>query len=445
MSKRQILIDVNNQIRNAPGAKAITKEIDAALRDRVVKESVSKVINRGTALTISTANDAHFDWWGNTLNIQNGVTITVDAAMPEGYLFHVFASGQNGFVAVPGLGTITISYQKKLRYTIAHLGGEVYRLFEQPLAEGGGEPAPTISGFASYTDANVDVYAERRQYAFSLHGDAAKTVNLHTTVGGVGETALLGHTNIFLSFSNFSTVSVPIAYNDMQVITTEGVVIANDLLIKAKSKVFLQSTNVANQLLIEGDYESVAPPPTEAKRILIDLGRSDYTTAQQGDVYWNNITSFPSGGGIPVLKDINGVDTALSITLVDGSGVQASTSANLGLNVAVGDYPLSATNDYAQFWDSAASGVWRMWRIGGVGTTARTIKFLSGVSNSGNRIGLFRVNANDATIIERNAHGNTIVDQFANVAPVGGNIDFEFTGKVSGTDSAYINVIEITW
>lgn len=216
---------------------------------------------------------------------------------------------------------------------------------------------------------------------------------------------------------------------------------AGDIVLKPGKWGWIDSTNTDHVFELLGEWEVIPPPPAVTKRILIDFGRSDGWT-EGGQLYWNNLTSFADGASIPDLKDVNGVNTRVSLVIPSGKNLQASTSLNQGYSSAIGDYPLAAVNDFCYYNDVDNSGLWKAFELSGFDAPV-TIKFLASRNETGNRRGMYR--ANGGTAIERDAYNNGIVDKLANIALVNGNVTFEMIGAVPGADAAFLNLMEITW
>jgi hypothetical protein len=104
-------------------------------------------------------------------------------------------------------------------------------------------------------------------------------------------------------------------------------------------------------------------------RILFDFGKSDATTTSP-DVnsnYWNNVTTGTNGTKITDAINTSNSATGISMEVVSridgtfnllGLGVNANVEFPSGVG-AIGDYPASATADYAFTHTSATDGQWK--------------------------------------------------------------------------------------
>jgi hypothetical protein len=123
-----------------------------------------------------------------------------------------------------------------------------------------------------------------------------------------------------------------------------------------------------------------------SSRILIDFGATLTTSPDSDGKYWNNVTSGSNGVKISNAVTIQNTLTNIGLTVVDridgtfnvgGPGVNTGNTTG-----SVGDYPASATTDYAFSHPSATTG---RWRLTGLDTgTTYLIKFWgsrSGISD----------------------------------------------------------------
>jgi hypothetical protein len=101
-------------------------------------------------------------------------------------------------------------------------------------------------------------------------------------------------------------------------------------------------------------------------RVLIDFGRASSTTASPDldGRYWNNVTSGTEGIKLSDAINTENSTTGISMEIVnriDGTFNPAGLGVNNGNTVGnVGDYPASATEDYAFADPSATNGSWKI-------------------------------------------------------------------------------------
>ncbi|MBC7534762.1 MAG: SGNH/GDSL hydrolase family protein [Ferruginibacter sp.] len=160
---------------------------------------------------------------------------------------------------------------------------------------------------------------------------------------------------------------------------------------------------------------------TVNSRVLFDIG-PDFTGAPDaGGKYWNNVTN-----GLPGVKTSNAVTTGNSATginfeiinRIDGTFNPGGPGTNTGNTVgAVGDYPASATTDFAFAHLSTSTG---QWKLSGLQSSKQyVVKFWGTRTAADERI--IRIKRADETNVQ--AYNATNNADFNNAAV------FTFTGK----------------
>lgn len=429
MSKRDILTDINAQIRNAPGAKSITKEMDAALRDRVVKETPPKVINRGTALTISTANNAHYDWWGNTINIQNGITITVDAAMPEGFRLKVYATGVDGSLVLPGQAARTITAGKN-PVEICHEGADVYKVFKtDPVTGGGGAVDPDYTYINAATGSYTLAVGNGKKVTYE--GGTTLTIPIGLDTSTVGF-------NWFENRKSGALVKVTGGENYTFKNEAEETVNVNQLEIGKKGSI--EGSSTAGTLYIKGDWTYVVET-TLNNVAIIDFGGTDNLST--GAI--TNVTSGASGQNVQ-LVDTSGLGNLnWYFQLPDGQYISPSNSE--GYLASLAEFPISACRDFffygnASGWTSEADVTTRIIRLVVDDVAAKyKVRLLSSRNQTGERRGRFTIGGVTQIV---NAVSNATVTEWLGVAPnAQGQIDIVIRPEVYN-GILYLNTLSLT-
>ncbi|MFT3680628.1 MAG: metallophosphoesterase [Ferruginibacter sp.] len=188
---------------------------------------------------------------------------------------------------------------------------------------------------------------------------------------------------------------------------------------------------------------------TVGNRILVDIGYSTLTTGPDAwGKYWNNLTNATAGVRVPNAVNTGNVATGIKVEVINRvDGTYSPTANGLFTNASsgtvgdVGDYPATATDDYAYVHPTATNG---QWKISGLDSTKQyTIKFWGSKLAVTNRF--VQIKRNDQTVWqEYDASDNRNYNKAA---------VFTFTGKKemtfdiavkSGSTFGYINVIDIT-
>ena len=99
-------------------------------------------------------------------------------------------------------------------------------------------------------------------------------------------------------------------------------------------------------------------------RVLFDIGPDLTSGADAGGKYWNNITDGTAGVKVSNAVTTGNTTTGISLSVVnriDGTFNTAGPGTNTGNSIGVvGDYPVSATADFAFAHPSASNGQWKI-------------------------------------------------------------------------------------
>ncbi|PWU04703.1 MAG: hypothetical protein C5B52_01095, partial [Bacteroidetes bacterium] len=180
-------------------------------------------------------------------------------------------------------------------------------------------------------------------------------------------------------------------------------------------------------------------------RILIDAGLSTLQTTSPDawGKYWNNMTDARAGIQVSNAKDSANVTTSVGLEVInriDGTFATSGTGTN-GTNTTgnVGDYPASATNDFAFAHESTTTGKWRIFGLDAA--TTYTVKFWGSKSYASARI--IKIKRSDQTAWQSyDAQNNTDYNRAA-VFSVSGLTEVSFDIQVQSGTFGYINVIDI--
>ncbi|MFT3912001.1 MAG: GDSL-type esterase/lipase family protein [Ferruginibacter sp.] len=182
-----------------------------------------------------------------------------------------------------------------------------------------------------------------------------------------------------------------------------------------------------------------------SSRILIDFG-PDATASPDGNgYYWNNISIAQPGVRLSNAVTTTNAATTIGLTVVnriDGTFNVAGPGTNTGNTTgAVGDYPATATTDFAFAEPSATNG---QWKITGLDPTKQyTVKFWGSRTVADDRIIQIK-RADQTTWQEYNATNNTIYSNAA-VFTFFSKTEMTFDIRVkAGSAFGYIGVIDIT-
>ena len=200
---------------------------------------------------------------------------------------------------------------------------------------------------------------------------------------------------------------------------------------------------------------NVTQPVVEGaqRRILIDAGPPAAnggvltpSPSTNGNI-WNNMTDARVGNRISNAKTTGNSNTTIGLDVINRIDGTFNTAGNGMNNVsslgAVGDYPASATKDYAFAHNSATNG---RWRIKGLeADKAYTIKFWGSKSGE-TRDRDIEIKRIDETIWKSYSGASNTNFNNAAIFVVTGKteIDFDIRAKAPSI-FGYINVIDITW
>lgn len=202
-------------------------------------------------------------------------------------------------------------------------------------------------------------------------------------------------------------------------------------------------------------FANVSPPTVEGsqRRVLIDAG----PPAANGGVltpspalngnFWNNVTDGRVGNRLSNAKTTGNSNTNIGLDVINRIDGTFNTSGNGMNNVsslgAVGDYPASATNDYAFAHNSATNG---RWRIKGLeADKAYSIKFWGSKSGE-TRDRDIEIKRSDETIWKSYTGASNTNFNNAAFFTVTGITEVDFDIRVKAPSIfGYINVIDISW
>lgn len=200
---------------------------------------------------------------------------------------------------------------------------------------------------------------------------------------------------------------------------------------------------------------NVSQPIVEGsqRRVLIDAGPPAVnggvltpSPALNGN-FWNNMTDGRVGNRINNAKTTGNSTTTIGLDVINRIDGTYNTGGNGMNNVsslgAVGDYPASATNDYAFAHNSATNG---RWRIKGLeADKVYSIKFWGSKSGE-TRDRDIEIKRIDETIWKSYSGASNSNFNNAAVFTITGRteIDFDIRAKAPSI-FGYINVIDITW
>ena len=188
------------------------------------------------------------------------------------------------------------------------------------------------------------------------------------------------------------------------------------------------------------------------ERILIDFGKATSSTSSPdiNSNYWNNVTSGTNGVKITDAINTNNATTGISMEVVSridgtfnltGLGVNTNTELPSGVG-AIGDYPASATADYAFAHPSATNGQWKFSGLDSLKTYS--IKFWGTKAISVPRI--IEIKTLEASTWK--SYDGTNNANFNNAATflITGKTEQIFDVRVQAASSfAYISVVDINY
>jgi lysophospholipase L1-like esterase len=183
---------------------------------------------------------------------------------------------------------------------------------------------------------------------------------------------------------------------------------------------------------------------TVGTRLLIDAGASLTTSPDNGGKFWNNMTD--AGPGVRVQNAITTTNLPSSITLevvnrIDGTYDVTSTGLGGGNTTgAVGDYPSTATSDFAFAHSSTVNGNWKFTGLDPL--KQYTIKFW-GTKSAADRY--TQIKRSDETFWQEYDAGNNTDFNRAAVFTFSGKTAMSFDIRVKdGYTFGYVNVVDIT-
>jgi len=184
---------------------------------------------------------------------------------------------------------------------------------------------------------------------------------------------------------------------------------------------------------------------TVRTRILIDFGSTLTSSPDANNNYWNNVISANNGVKFTSCVTTNNVLNSLGFEVVnriDGtfntSGFGVTTGNTTG---AVGDYPSSATTDYAFAHNSSTNGKWKLTGLDS--GSVYTVKFWGSKTGDLSLKEIEIKRADESVYQSYEAQGNTNFNRAA-VFVFGGKSEMVFDIRTkSGSTFGYIGVIDI--
>lgn len=142
----------------------------------------------------------------------------------------------------------------------------------------------------------------------------------------------------------------------------------------------LQEGSYTFHLVVTDDSTATASTDvtvTVNTRILIDFGPTITSSPDAGGKYWNNVTDGLPGDKVTNAIATGNIATTIGLTIInriDGTFNTGGPGTNTGNTVGdVGDYPSTATTDYAFAHPTATNG---QWKLTGLDSTKQyTVKF----------------------------------------------------------------------
>ena len=183
------------------------------------------------------------------------------------------------------------------------------------------------------------------------------------------------------------------------------------------------------------------------KRILIDIGPTTTSSPDNTGKYWNNMTSAQQG--VQVLNAVTTTNLITPISLevvnrIDGTFNTAGPGVNTGNSIgSVGEYPATATTDYAFADTSATNGNWKFTGLDSL--KQYTIKFWGTKSLPLPDQRIIQIKRSDETNWqEYDAYNNTDYNNAA-LFTFSGKSTISFDIRVKSLSAfGYINIIDIT-
>jgi len=282
-------------------------------------------------------------------------------------------------------------------------------------------------------------------FAFTSNMSKAQTGNL-TVLGGADISLVLPENSTSISVVANSTGNIT-GYNWVKLIGPNVYSLSNE-----------NTSTVTVSNLIEGGYSFEVTVTddesnvvrdtvfvTVSTRILIDFGTTLTTSPDANNNYWNNISSANNGVKLTTTITSNNVLNSLGLEVVnriDGTFNTAGFGVNTGNTTGiVGDYPNSATTDYAFAHNSATNG---QWKLTGLDTgSVYTVKFWGTRTGDLSTKEIEIKRADESVYKSYQAQGNTNFNQAA-VFEFGGvsEMTFDIRAK-SGSTFGYIGLIDI--
>ena len=184
---------------------------------------------------------------------------------------------------------------------------------------------------------------------------------------------------------------------------------------------------------------------TVSTRILIDFGNTTTASPDANNNYWNNVISANNGVKFTNSITTNNVLNSLGFEVVnriDGTFNTAGFGVNTGNTTgSVGDYPSSATTDYAFAHNSGTNG---KWKLTGLDTgSVYTVKFWGSKTGDASTKEVEIKQEDESVYKSYEAQGNNNFNQAA-VFVFGGKSEMIFDIRTkSGSTFGYIGLIDI--
>ncbi|MFT3911998.1 MAG: T9SS type A sorting domain-containing protein [Ferruginibacter sp.] len=201
-------------------------------------------------------------------------------------------------------------------------------------------------------------------------------------------------------------------------------------------------------LTVKDDSSAVASTDitlTVNSRVLIDLGPTSTTGPDAGGKYWNNVADGLAGIKLQNAVATGNVPTSIGfeiINRIDGTFNPAGPGTNTGNTAGdIGDYPASATTDYAFAHPTATNG---QWKLTGLDSSKQyTIKFWGTRSGVGDQRYIQIKRTDETTYQQYDGSNNTDYNNAA-VFTFTGKTNVTFDIKVRDGDAfGYISLIDI--
>jgi hypothetical protein len=282
---------------------------------------------------------------------------------------------------------------------------------------------------------------------FSISSNLLKAENGHLTVNAGADVSLVLPQN---------STSISAVANTTGNITGYNWVLLNGPSVYSISNENTSTVSVSN--LVEGAYfleitvtddlsnvQKDTVVVTVSTRILIDFGSTTTASPDANNNYWNNVISANNGVKFTNSVTTNNVLNSLGFEVVnriDGTFNTGGFGVNTGNTTgAVGDYPSSATTDYAFSHNSGTNG---QWKLTGLDTgSLYTVKFWGSKTGDASTKEVEIKTADETVYQSYEAQGNTNFNQAA-VFVFGGKSEMVFDIRTkAGSTFGYIGLIDI--